>query len=477
MDLPVKLFVLGSIAMAVLGMAAGVFLAAQLAWPELNFSEYITFGRLRPVHTNVVILGFGGNALIGTSLYVAQRTSQARLFGGLWPATILFVGFNTLAVIAVVGYLFGVTKSMEYAEFEWFIYWPLILIWVLYFVIFTGTIIRRREPHIYVANWFYWSFIVAVAVLVIVNNLSLPVSFTGTKSYPVWSGVQSAMIQWWYGHNMVGFFLTAGFLGMMYYFLPKQAGRPIYSYRLSIVHFWSLIFLYIWAGPHHLHYTSLPDWTQTLGMVFSVMLWMPSWGGMVNGIMTLSGAWHKLRTDPVVRFLVVAVAFYGMATFEGPLMSIREVNALSHYTDWTVGHVHSGALGWVGFMAFGALYYLIPRLWGVQRLYSTRLVELHFWLATVGILLYITAMWVSGITQALMWRTYDDQGFLQYSFSDTVVMLHPYYVTRFFGGLFYLAGMLVMVWNVVQTIRGVHLREAAARPATLPSGAQPAPAE
>jgi cytochrome c oxidase cbb3-type subunit 1 len=471
----VKLFVLASIAMAVLGMSAGVFLAAQLAWPQLNFSEYISFGRLRPVHTNVVILGFGGNALIGTSLYVAQRTCQARLFGGMWPATILFIGFNTLAVIAVVGYLFGVTKSMEYAEFEWFIYWPLIAIWVLYFVIFTGTIVRRREPHIYVANWFYWSFIVAVAVLVIVNNLSLPVSLTGTKSYPVWSGVQSAMIQWWYGHNMVGFFLTAGFLGMMYYFLPKQAGRPIYSYRLSIVHFWSLIFLYIWAGPHHLHYTSLPDWTQTLGMVFSVMLWMPSWGGMVNGIMTLSGAWHKLRTDPVLRFLVVAVAFYGMSTFEGPLMSIRQVNALSHYTDWTVGHVHSGALGWVGFMAFGALYYLIPRLWRVERLYSTRLVELHFWLGTVGILLYITAMWVSGITQALMWRTYDAQGFLQYSFSDTVVMLHPYYVTRFFGGLFYLAGMLVMVVNVVQTIRGVHLREP--RAVRLPAGVQPAPAE
>ncbi|XWN30374.1 MAG: cytochrome-c oxidase, cbb3-type subunit I [Devosia sp.] len=450
-DVAIRLFLIATIVWAILGMLVGVFIAAQLAYPQLNFMEYITFGRARPLHTSAVILGFGGNALIGTSLYVVQRTCQATLYGGRTPSLILFWGYQILILTAGVSYLAGFTQSKEYAEPEWFFDIALTLLWVLYFVVFTGTVFRRKEPHIYVALWFYWAFIIAVAVLHITNNIAIPTSMMSGTSYPVFSGVQSAMVQWWYGHNMVGFFLTAGFIGIMYYFVPKQAGRPIWSYRLSIVHFWSLIFLYIWAGPHHLHYTSLPDWAQTLGVVFSVMLWMPSWGGMVNGIMTLSGAWGKLRTDPIMRFLVVAVAFYGMSTFEGPLLSIKQVNALSHYTDWTVGHVHSGALGWVGFIAFGAVYYLVPRMWK-RPLHSEALVEVHFWLASVGILLYITAMWVSGITQGLMWRTYDDQGFLLYSFSDTVAMLHPYYVTRTIGGIFYLVGVLVMAYNLYRTV-------------------------
>jgi cytochrome c oxidase cbb3-type subunit I len=447
----VRMFVFATIIWAVIGFSAGVFIAGQLAFPALNFAEWVNFGRFRPVHTSAVILGFGGNALIGTSLYVVQRTCQVRLFGGRGTHEFLFWGYQFTLLLAASGYLMGITQSKEYAEPEWYVDLWLLVVWIVYFVVFTGTIVRRKEPHIYVANWFYWAFIITVGVLHVVNNIAIPISFTSTKSYTVYSGVQDAMIQWWYGHNMVGFFLTAGFIGIMYYFVPKQAGRPVYSYRLSIVHFWALIFLYIWAGPHHLHFTALPDWTQTLGMVFSVMLWLPSWGGMINGIMTLSGAWGKLRTDPVLRFLVVAVAFYGMATFEGPLMAIKQVNALSHFTDWTVGHVHSGALGWVGFIAFGAIYYLVPRLWS-RPLYSVRLVEVHFWLASVGILLYITAMWVSGITQGLMWRAYDDQGFLQYSFSDTVAMLHPYYVTRFVGGLFYLTGGVVMAYNLFRTM-------------------------
>ena len=326
--------------------------------------------------------------------------------------------------------MLGITQGREYAEPEWYVDLWLTLVWVVYLVVFFGTLLRRKEPHIYVANWFYLAFIVTIAMLHIVNNLAVPVSFFGVKSYSLFAGVQDALTQWWYGHNAVGFFLTAGFLGMMYYFVPKQADRPVYSYRLSIIHFWALIFLYIWAGPHHLHYTALPDWAQVLGMTFSIMLWMPSWGGMINGLMTLSGAWDKLRTDPVLRFLVVSIAFYGMSTFEGPLMAIRQVNALSHYTDWTIGHVHSGALGWVAFVSFGAVYYLVPRLWKVPRLYSLQLVEWHFWVATMGIVLYITAMWVSGIMQGLMWRSYDHLGFLQFSFVETVAAMHPFYVIR-----------------------------------------------
>lgn len=447
----VRWFTLATVVWAIFGFAAGLFIALQLAFPSLNFGEYASFGRLRPLHVSGVVFAFAGNALIATSLYVVQRTCQTGLWGGRQLAILLFFGYQAFLVIAFTGYPMGITQSKEYAEPEWYADILLLVVWVVYLCIFTGTLIRRREPHIYVANWFYLAFIITVTVLHVINNLSMPVSWMGTKSYSLFGGVQDALIQWWYGHNMIGFFLTAGFIGIMYYFVPKQAGRPIYSYRLSIVHFWALIFLYIWAGPHHLHYSALPDWAQTLGVAFSIMLWIPSWGGMINGIMTLSGAWGKLRTDPILRFLVVAVAFYGMATFEGPLMSIKSVNALSHYTDWTVGHVHSGALGWVAFMIFGVVYYLVPRLWRTQ-LWSIRLVEWHFWIATIAIVLYITAMWVAGIAQGLMWRAYDQFGFLQYSFADSVAMLHPYYLVRALGGALYLLGGLLMAFNVLMTI-------------------------
>jgi cytochrome c oxidase cbb3-type subunit 1 len=420
----------------------------------LNFDlPWFSFGRIRPLHTSAVIFAFGGNVLIATSLYVVQRTCRARLAGDIAPWFVV-LGYNFFIVIAGTGYLLGITQSKEYAEPEWYADLWLTVIWVVYFLVYLVTIMRRTEPHIYVANWFYLAFIVTIAMLHIVNNLSLPVSLSGSKSYALFAGVQDALTQWWYGHNAVGFFLTAGFLGIMYYFVPKQANRPVYSYRLSIVHFWSLIFLYIWAGPHHLHYTALPDWAQTLGMVFSIMLWMPSWGGMINGLMTLSGAWDKLRTDPILRMMILAVGFYGMSTFEGPVMSIRAVNSLSHYTDWTIGHVHSGALGWVGMISFGAVYFLTPRLWNRERLYSLRLVNWHFWLATIGIVLYASAMWVSGIMQGLMWREYDDLGFLVYSFVETVQAMHPYYLIRALGGLFYLTGALLMAFNVWKTIVG-----------------------
>ncbi len=450
----VRWFTVATIFWGVVGFLMGTFIAFQLAYPVLNLGyEWTTFGRLRPVHTSAVIFAFGGNALLATSLYVVQRTCRASLFGGRPLASFLFWGYQLFIVLAASGYVMGVTQSREYAEPEWYVDLWLTLVWVVYLVVFFGTIMKRREPHIYVANWFYLAFIVTIAMLHIFNNLAVPVSWTGTKSYSLFSGAQDALTQWWYGHNAVGFFLTAGFLGMMYYFVPKQAERPVYSYRLSIVHFWALIFLYIWAGPHHLHFTALPVWTQILGMTFSVMLWMPSWGGMINGLMTLSGAWDKLRWDPVLRFLVVSVAFYGMSTFEGPLMSIRQVNALSHYTDWTIGHVHSGALGWVAFVSFGALYYMVPRLWKAERLYSIRLVEWHFWTATLGIVLYITAMWVSGIMQGLMWRSYDSLGFLQFSFVETVEAMHPFYVIRAFGGVLFTTGALIMVYNLWRTMR------------------------
>ena len=388
-----------------------------------------------------------------STYYIVQRTCRARLWhDGL--ANFTFWGYQLVIVMAGVGYLLGITQGKEYAEPEWYVDLWLTVVWVAFFIEFIMTLRKRREPHIYVANWFLLAFIVTVAVLHLVNNVSIPTSLLSTKSYSIYSGVQSALIQWWYGHNAVGFFLTAGFLGMMYYFVPKRAERPIYSYRLSILHFWSVIFIYIWAGPHHLHYTALPDWAQTLGMTFSVMLWMPSWGGMINGMMTLSGAWHKLREDPVLRFMIIAVAFYGMATFEGPMMSIKAVNSLSHYTDWTIGHVHSGALGWNGFLIFGILYYLVPSLWGRTRLYSMKLVETHLWVATLGIVLYISAMWVSGIMQGLMWRSYDTMGFLQYSFVETSMAMHPYYIIRLLGGLLYLGGAGIMVYNLWRTIRG-----------------------
>ncbi len=459
MDGVVRYGVIATIFWGIVGFLVGVIIAIQLAWPEFNIEPYLNYGRLRPLHTSAVIFAFGGNALIATSFYIVQRTSRARLFGGNL-AWFVFWGYQLFIVMAASGYVMGITQSREYAEPEWYVDIWLTIVWVSYLVVFAGTLVRRKEPHIYVANWFFLSFIITVAMLHVVNNMAIPVSLLGAKSYSVFSGVQDALTQWWYGHNAVGFFLTAGFLGMMYYFVPKQVNRPVYSYRLSIIHFWALTFLYIWAGPHHLHYTALPDWAQTLGMVFSIMLWMPSWGGMINGLMTLSGAWDKLRTDPIVRMMVIAIAFYGMSTFEGPLMSIKSVNSLSHYTDWTIGHVHSGALGWNGMITFGAIYYLVPRLWNRDQLYSLRLVNWHVWLATLGIVIYASMMWVAGITQGLMWREYDDQGFLVNSFVETVSAIHPEYVLRVFGGLLYLIGALIMVYNVYRTIKGDVRKEA-----------------
>ncbi|QNN64646.1 cytochrome-c oxidase, cbb3-type subunit I [Sphingomonas rhizophila] len=453
-DEPIRWGVIATIFWGVAGLAAGLYIALQLAFPVLNLGlEYTSFGRLRPLHTSAVIFAFGGNALIATSFYVVQRTCRARLaFPNL--ARFVFWGYQLFIVLAATGYLLGITESREYAEPEWYVDIWLTIVWVAYLAVFVGTIVKRREPHIYVANWFYLSFIITIAMLHVVNNLSIPVSLVGSKSYSLFAGVQDALTQWWYGHNAVGFFLTAGFLAMMYYFVPKQAERPIYSYRLSIIHFWSLIFLYIWAGPHHLHYTALPDWAQTLGMVFSVILWMPSWGGMINGLMTLNGAWDKVRTDPIIRMMVMALAFYGMATFEGPMLSIKAVNSLSHYTDWTVGHVHAGALGWNGMITFACVYYLAPRLWGRTRLYSLRMINWHFWLATLGIVLYAASMWVAGIMQGLMWREYGADGYLVYSFAEVVQAMIPLYLIRAAGGLFYLTGFLIMVWNIVQTVRG-----------------------
>jgi cytochrome c oxidase cbb3-type subunit 1 len=466
-DAPIRVGSILTVFWGCVGFLVGVVVAAQLAWPELNFGPWFNFGRMRPLHTSAVIFAFGGTALITTSFYVVQRTSRARLLSEnlTW---FVFWGYQLFILMAASGYLLGITESREYAEPEWYVDVWLTIVWVAYLVLFLGTIVRRKEPHIYVANWFYLAFILTIALLHVVNNLSVPVSLLGSKSYSLFAGVQDALTQWWYGHNAVGFFLTAGFLGMMYYYMPKQAGRPVYSYRLSIIHFWALIFLYIWAGPHHLHYTALPDWAQTLGMVFSVMLWMPSWGGMINGLMTLRGAWDKVRTDPIIRMMVIAVAFYGMSTFEGPVMSIKSVNGLSHYTDWTIGHVHSGALGWVGMISFAAVYFMVPRLWGRTQLYSLRMVNWHFWLATLGIVVYASVMWVSGITQGLMWREYDEQGFLVYSFAETVAALHPYYVARTVGGLLYLGGALVMAFNVYMTIAGkVRTERAIAVPARL----------
>ncbi|MBN8891191.1 MAG: cytochrome-c oxidase, cbb3-type subunit I [Rhodospirillales bacterium] len=469
----VRKFTIAAMFWGVVAFLVGVYLAAELSWPALNLGySFTNFGRLRPVHTSAAIFAFGGSPLFGTSFYVVQRTCRARLWGGEALADFVFWGYQFFIVMAALSYVMGFSQSQEYAEPEWHLDVFLTLVWVAYAAIFLGTLLKREESHIYVANWFYLAFILTIAVLHIVNNMAVPVSIYMAKSYSVYSGVQNALIQWWYGHNAVGFFLTAGFLGMMYYFIPKQANRPVYSYRLSVVHFWALSFTYIWAGPHHLHYTSLPDWTQTLGMVFSVILWMPSWGGMINGLMTLSGAWDKLRTDPALRFSVTAVGFYGMSTFEGPMMSIRDVNALSHYTDWTIGHVHSGALGWVAFISFGAIYYMVPLLWNRSGLYSTKLVAWHYWIATLGIVFYITAMWVAGIMQGLMWRAYDQFGFLQYSFVESVSAMHPYYVIRMLGGVMFLTGALIMVFNLVMTVRSPSTDTKAARDdgAALPAG-------
>jgi cytochrome c oxidase cbb3-type subunit I len=453
----VRQFTIMTVVWGIIGMLVGVFIAAQLAWPALNFDiPWLTFGRLRPLHTNAVVFAFGGSALFATSYYVVQRTCHVRLFADRLAA-FTFWGWQVVIVLAAITLPLGYTASKEYAELEWPIDILITIVWVAYAVVFFGTIMRRKIRHIYVANWFFGGFIITIAFLHIVNSIAIPVSLT--KSYSAFAGVQDAMIQWWYGHNAVGFFLTAGFLGIMYYFMPKQAGRPIYSYRLSVVHFWALVFTYIWAGPHHLHFTALPDWTQSLGMVFSVILLAPSWGGMINGIMTLSGAWQKLRTDPILKFLVVSISFYGMSTFEGPMMSIKTVNALSHYTDWTIGHVHSGALGWVGMISIGAVYFLIPRLFD-REIYSKKLIETHFWVATIGIVLYIAAMWISGVMQGLMWRAVNADGTLTYSFIETVQAMHPYYVVRLLGGILYLSGMLLMAYNIFRTIKGAKTVEA-----------------
>ncbi len=453
----VRQFAVMTVVWGIVGMLVGVLIAAQMAWPALNFDiPWLTFSRVRALHTNAVVFAFGGSALFATSYYVVQRTCHVRLFSDRLAA-FTFWGWQTVIVAAAITLPLGITTTKEYAELEWPIDVLITVVWVAYAVVFFGTLVKRKISHIYVANWFFGAFILTVAVLHVFNSLALPVTLT--KSYSIYAGVQDAMIQWWYGHNAVGFFLTAGFLGIMYYFIPKQANRPVYSYRLSVVHFWSLIFAYIWAGPHHLHYTALPDWTQSLGMVFSLILLAPSWGGMINGIMTLSGAWQKLRTDPILKFLIVSVSFYGMSTFEGPMMSIKTVNALSHYTDWTIGHVHSGALGWVAMVSIGAMYFLIPRLFG-RNLYNVKLVDTHFWIATVGIVLYISAMWISGVMQGLMWRAVNPDGTLTYSFVESVEAMHPFYIVRFLGGVFFLSGMLIMAYNLLRTIAGAKPIEA-----------------
>ncbi|MBN8510042.1 MAG: cytochrome-c oxidase, cbb3-type subunit I [Burkholderiales bacterium] len=461
-DEAVRWFALATVLWGVVGMLVGVIIAAQLAWPELLPKlPWLSYGRLRPLHTNAVIFAFGGCALFATSYHVVQRTCQTPLFlPGL--AKLTFWGWQLVIVLAAVTLPLGITTSKEYAELEWPIDLLIAVVWVAYAIVFFGTVGIRKVRHIYVANWFFGAFIIAVALLHIVNSAAIPVSLT--KSYSAYAGVQDAMVQWWYGHNAVGFFLTAGFLGMMYYYIPKQAERPVYSYRLSIVHFWALIFTYMWAGPHHLHYTALPDWAQSIGMIFSLVLLAPSWGGMINGIMTLSGAWHKLRDDPILKFLIVSLSFYGMSTFEGPMMSIKTVNALSHYTDWTVGHVHSGALGWVGLISMGAMYYLIPKLFGRKDMYSVRAIELHFWIATIGIVLYIAAMWIAGVMQGLMWRAINPDGTLVYTFVESVKATYPFYVIRLLGGLLYLSGMLIMAWNTIMTVRVGQVTPAAVPP-------------
>jgi cytochrome c oxidase cbb3-type subunit 1 len=447
----VRQFAIMTVVWGIVGMLVGVILAAQLIWPDLTFGiEWLSYGRLRPLHTNAVIFAFGGSAMFAVSYYIVQRTCQARLWGEKLAA-FTFWGWTAVIVLAAITLPLGYTTSKEYAELEWPIDLLITVVWVSYALVFFGTIIKRKVKHIYVSNWFFGAYILVIAILHLVNSAELPV--TMTKSYSAYAGVQDAMVQWWYGHNAVGFFLTTAFLGMMYYFIPKQAGRPIYSYRLSVVHFWSLNFIYMWAGPHHLQYTALPDWAQSLGMVFSLMLLAPSWGGMMNGIMTLSGAWHKLRTDPILKFMVTALSFYGMSTFEGPMMSIKTVNALSHYTEWTIGHVHSGALGWVAMITIGSMYYLIPRLFGRESMFSTKLIEWHFWLSTIGVVLYIASMWIAGVAQGLMWRASNVDGTLTYSFAQVLNTMYPFYGIRLLGGVLFFGGMLMMAYNVWKTVR------------------------
>ncbi len=461
----VRQFAVMTVIWGIVGMTVGVFIAAQLVWPDLTFGiEWLSYGRLRPLHTNAVIFAFGGCALFATSYWCVQRTCHTRLFAGPLAA-FTFWGWQLVIVLAAVTLPFGITQGKEYAELEWPIDLLIAVVWVSYAVVFFGTIAKRTVSHIYVANWFFGGFILAVALLHIVNSCAIPVA--AFKSYSCYAGAQDAMIQWWYGHNAVGFFLTAGFLGMMYYFVPKQAGRPVYSYRLSVVHFWALIFTYMWAGPHHLHYTALPDWTQSVGMLFSLILLAPSWGGMINGIMTLQGAWHKLRDDPILKFLITSLSFYGMSTFEGPMMAIKTVNALSHYTDWTVGHVHSGALGWVAMVSIGSIYYLLPKLFGKQEMFSVKLITVHFWVATIGVVLYIASMWIAGVMQGLMWRATNPDGTLTYSFVEAVKGSYPFWTIRFVGGLLFLSGMVIMAYNMFKTMAGGNTADA---PVLAPAG-------
>ena len=462
----VRQFAIMTIVWGIIGMLVGVIIAAQLIWPVLNFDvAWLSFGRLRPLHTNAVIFAFGGSALFATSYYVVQRTCHTRLFGGPLAA-FTFWGWMAVIVSAVITLPMGLTSTKEYAELEWPIDILITVVWVSYAIVFFGTLVKRKTSHIYVANWFFGAFILTIAVLHLVNNAAVPVS--AFKSYSAYPGAIDAMVQWWYGHNAVGFFLTAGFLGIMYYFVPKQAGRPVYSYRLSVVHFWALISIYMWAGPHHLHYTALPDWAQSAGMVFSLILLAPSWGGMINGMMTLSGAWHKLRTDPILKFLIVSLSFYGMSTFEGPMMAIKTVNALSHYTDWTIGHVHSGALGWVAMVTIGAMYALIPKLFGREEMYSTGMIELHFWISTIGVVLYIAALWIAGVMQGLMWRAVNSDGTLTYNFIESIERTYPFYMVRLLGGALFLGGMFLMAYNVWKTVKGA---EAVNDPVAAPAAA------
>jgi cytochrome c oxidase cbb3-type subunit I/II len=447
----VRKFIAASVIFAIVGLLVGVIVALQLAFWQANVASFLSFGRLRPLHTNAVIFAFVGNMLFAGIYHSSQRLLKARMASDLL-SNIHFWGWQLIIVAAAITLPLGITSGKEYAELEWPIDIAIALIWVVFAINFFWTMAKRNEKHLYVALWFYIATIVTIAVLHIVNSLEIPVSLF--KSYSIYGGAKDALVQWWYGHNAVAFFLTTPILGIMYYYVPKAAERPVYSYRLSVIHFWALVFLYIWAGPHHLLNTALPDWAQSLGMVFSLMLWAPSWGGMVNGLLTLRGAWHKLREDPVLKFFAAGVTFYGMATFEGPLLSIKSVSGLAHYTDWIIGHVHSGALGWNGFMAAGFFYFLVPRLYGT-KLHSPRLANTHFWLGTVGILLYMISMWVSGITQGMMWRAVNDQGALVYpNFVETLIALKPMYWTRLFGGLLYLTGMLLMAWNLWKTVAG-----------------------
>ncbi len=450
-DWVVRWFIWASIGWSIVGLLLGVIIATQLAFPAANVHEMLSYGRLRPLHTNAVIFAFVGNMLFAGVYYSTQRLVKARMASDAL-SKLHFFGWQAIIVAAALTLPLGFTQGKEYAELEWPIDIAIAVVWVAFAVNFFWTLYRRAEKHLYVAIWFYIATVVTIAVLHIVNSLAIPVA--ALKSYSIFGGAQDALVQWWYGHNAVAFFLTTPILGIMYYFVPKAADRPVYSYRLSIVHFWALVFLYIWAGPHHLLNTALPEWAQTLGMIFSLMLWAPSWGGMINGLLTLRGAWNKLRTDPVLKFFAAGVTFYGMATFEGPLLSIRSVSGLAHYTDWIVGHVHSGALGWNGFMAAGMFYFLVPRLYGT-KLHSTRLADLHFWIGTIGILLYMISMWVAGVTQGLMWRAVNENGTLMYgSFVETLIALKPMYLTRLVGGTMYLVGMVLMVYNLAKTAAG-----------------------